>query len=260
MSGLELVNARVAKAGQVLLDGASLTVRPGELVVLAGPNAAGKTTAVRALLGLEPLASGSAQLGGTDVRQLAPAGRARRAAWLPQNRSFAWPFSVGRAVELGRYAWGGAGARPSAQDREAVEAALAACGLEGLRHRAVDTLSGGEQARVHLARVLAAQTPAILADEPTGMLDPAQADATLDLLAARARAGAAVLVVLHDLVLAARKADRVILMQAGRVVADGPPPVALAPARLAGVFAIASSWTGDRLELGARITPPAAPD
>ena len=133
MSGLELVNARVAKAGQVLLDAASLTVRPGELVVLAGPNAAGKTTAVRALLGLEPLASGSALLGGTDVRRLTPAGRARRAAWLPQNRSFAWPFSVGRAVELGRYAWGGAGARPSAQDREAVDAALAACGLPAAR-------------------------------------------------------------------------------------------------------------------------------
>lgn len=109
MTGLSLHDARVAKAGQMLLDGASLTVEPGELVVLAGPNAAGKTTAVRALLGLEPLASGSAQLGGVDVRQLAPAERARRAAWLPQNRSFAWPVSVARAVELGRYAWGGAG-------------------------------------------------------------------------------------------------------------------------------------------------------
>lgn len=259
MSGLALIEARVARAGQVLLDSTSLAVRPGELVVLAGPNAAGKTTAVRALLGLEPLASGSAQLGGSDVRRLAPAERARRAAWLPQNRSFAWPLSVGRAVELGRYAWGGAGARPSVLDREAVDAALVACGLDALRHRAVDALSGGEQARVHLARVLAARTPAILADEPTGMLDPAQADATLDLLAARARDGAAVLVVLHDLVLAARKADRVILMQGGRVVADGAPRDALAPERLAEVFAIASSWTGGRLELGPRLVPPGRP-
>lgn len=254
MSGVALIDARVARGGKLLLDGVSLAIQPGELVVLAGPNAAGKTTAMRALLGLEPLVSGSAQMGGTEVRHLNPTERARRAAWLPQHRSFAWPLPVGRAVELGRYAWGGAAARSMAQDREAVEAALAACGLDGLRNRAVDTLSGGEQARVHLARVLAARTPVILADEPTGMLDPAQADATLDLLAARARDGAAVLVVLHDLVLAARKADRVVLMQAGRVVADGPPRTALAPERLAAVFAIAASWTDNRLELGPRLT------
>ncbi|WP_126976021.1 ABC transporter ATP-binding protein [Frigidibacter oleivorans] len=229
MTLLALDRLSVTRAGRPVLEGATLTIGAGEVVGLIGPNGAGKTTLLRAALGLIP-AKGHASLAA-----LPPARRARAAAFLPQQRDIAWPMPVAAVVALGRVAHAGS-AGPA--DRAAVERALAAMGLADLAARPATELSGGEQARVLIARVLAQEAPLILADEPVAGLDPAQQIATMQVFAAHAAAGGAVLASLHDLGLAARHCTRLVMMQAGRIVADGPPAAVLTGAHLARVFGI----------------------
>jgi iron complex transport system ATP-binding protein len=242
MSTLSLTDAVATLGGVRRLDGASFTAPAGAMTGLLGPNGAGKTTAVRALLGLTPLDSGQARIGVADPRRLDAAARARAVAYLPQTRPLAWPMAVRDVVALGRFAHGGLLGRPAPEDAAAVAQALAACDLEALADRPGDMLSGGERARMHVARALAAQTPALVADEPTAALDPRHAIAVLDILKARATAGAAVLVILHDLPLAARTCDRIVLMDSARVVADGSPQDVLTPERIADVYGVAARW------------------
>lgn len=249
MSGLELDGAVVTLGGVRRLDDASLTAPPGALTGLLGPNGAGKTTAVRALLGLLRLEAGRARIDGADARRLDPRTRARAVAYLPQARPLAWPMSVRDVVALGRFAHGGPLGRPGADDAAATAQALADCDLTALADRAGDTLSGGERARMHVARALAARTPALVADEPTAALDPRHAIAVLDILKARAAAGGAVLVILHDLALAARCCDRIVLMDSGRVVADGAPQAVLTPQRIAQVYGVAARWRDGALSV-----------
>jgi iron complex transport system ATP-binding protein len=236
------LEAAVARLGtRQVLAGASFSARPGQLTGLVGPNGAGKTSAVRALMGQLPLMSGTARVGAQDPFRLPPLELARTVAWLPQVRPLAWPVRVREVVALGRYAHAGPLGRLAAADRAAVDAALAACALDAFADRSVASLSGGELARVHLARVLASGTPALIADEPTASLDPRQAFQMMDLLAARARAGAAVLVIVHDLALAARSCDRIVVLDGGAVKADGPPHDALTASVLQGVFGVSGS-------------------
>jgi iron complex transport system ATP-binding protein len=242
VSGLALQDAVVTLGGARRLDGARFTVPAGALTGLLGPNGAGKTTAVRALLGLAPLESGQARIGVADPRRMDARARARAVAYLPQTRPLAWPMAVRDVVALGRFAYGGPLGRSGPQDSAAVARALCDCDLEALADRPADTLSGGERARMHVARALAARTPALVADEPTAALDPRHAIAVLDILKARAAAGCAVLVILHDLALAARSCDRIVLMDMGRVVADGAPQEVLTPERLAAVYGVAGRW------------------
>ena len=245
MSALMLADATVTLGERRVLDAVSLSVAPGELVALLGPNGAGKTSAVRALLGHLPLAAGQARVAGVDPRTLAPRARARAVAYLPQARPLAWPVAVREVVALGRFAGGGPLGRLAPPDREAVAAALEACGLATLADRSVAGLSGGELARVHVARALAAGTPALVADEPTAALDPRHALAVMQILRDRsAGCGVACLVILHDLALAVRFADRVILLHDGRVAADDRPDRALTPERLAAVYGVRARWTG----------------
>ncbi len=231
---LELATARLGN--RAVLDAASLTVRAGELVALVGPNGAGKSSAIRALAGLLPLSAGRALLGDKTIKSLSPRARAAAAAYLPQERRIAWNMPAVEVAALGAPFLSPAEALSSAY------AALEAVEADHLTDRGVAEMSGGERARVLLARALAAQSHALLVDEPIAGLDPDAQLMVLDLLRTRARAGQAVLVSLHDLGLAARYADRVIVMHQGRVVADAVPTEALTPRVMVEVFGLSARW------------------
>jgi iron complex transport system ATP-binding protein len=215
----------------------SLRLDRGELVALVGPNGAGKTTLMRALAGLLP-ATGEIRLDEKPLTALSPRERARMIAYLPQGHAFHWPMPVQAIVALGREPHGDAFSRRTDADRAAVAHALAATGTEAFVARPVTTLSGGERARVALARALATEAPLLLADEPTAALDPRHQLVVMRLLRDAAHAGNAVLAIMHDLSLAARFADRVLVMDRGALAADGPPDVALAQERVAAVFGV----------------------
>lgn len=229
---------RASLGGRAVVRGASWRLAEGELVALLGANGAGKTTALRAVLGLIPRAGGAVRVGGDDPARMPPSARARLVAYLPQARPLAWPVRVRDVVALGRFAHGAAPGRLGGADAAAVARALTACDLEPFADRACTTLSGGEAARVHVARALAADAPFLLADEPTAALDPLHQQQVMRLLRAGADAGRGVLVVMHDAALAARTADRLLWMAGGRIVADGPPEATLTADRLAEVYGV----------------------
>lgn len=228
----------------VLVDAASLRLVPGEFAVLLGPNGAGKTSLIRATLGLVEPNGGNATLNGYNIRDLSPMARARSIAYLPQIRPLAWPNRVRDVVALGRFSHGGAFGRLGQSDTSAVERAMTACDLGHLADRNADTLSGGELARMHCARAFAAEAPLLIADEPTAALDPRHQFRILDLIADFVRHGGGALVVLHDIHMAARYATRLIWMQQGRIVADGPPAATLTEERLDAIYGIKATVEG----------------
>ncbi|WP_405401775.1 ABC transporter ATP-binding protein [Paracoccus sp. Ld10] len=226
MTLLHLSALSLSRGSVPVLDRIDLTVNGGEFVGLLGPNGAGKTTLLRAALGLLPAT------GRSSLAELVPDARARQAAYLPQGREIAWPMPVDAVVALGRIA------HPASDDHPAVRGALQALGLMALRHRDATTLSGGEQARVLIARALAQDTPLLIADEPIAGLDPAAAIGVMDLFADLAGQGRGVIASLHDLGLAARHCTRLVVLDRGRVAADGPPASVLTPDLMARVFGI----------------------
>ncbi len=234
---LVLEDVRGGYGPRPVLHGVHLRVAPGELVALVGPNAAGKTTLVRALMGRLPV-QGRITWQGQDVLAMSPRRRARILAVVPQNGPLPRHFTVAQTVLLGRtpyLPWWGA---PRPADRQAVRAALDALGLTPLAERTLGTLSGGQRQRVLIARALAQATPVLVLDEPTAHLDWRVQLEVLTLARQRAQAGLAVLAVLHDLNLAVRFADRVALLHQGRVVAQGPPNAVLTPRRVAAVYGV----------------------
>lgn len=194
----------VALAGRTVLHDVRFQAEAGELVAVVGPNGAGKSTLLRGLAGLLP--------GGRPDPV--------RVAWLPQGARCAWGMTVAEVVALGRVPHGDAGA-------EAVKEAIVSCGLSALREERVDRLSGGQQRRVMLARVLAGVPSVLLLDEPAADLDPAAAHGVMALLRGRAAAGACVVAVLHDIGLALHHASRMAVVDGGRIVADGVPEAVL---------------------------------
>lgn len=229
---LALEHVSVTLGPRAVLSDVSLEVRPGEVVALLGPNGAGKTTLMRSALGLISSKAGSAKLGAEDPQTLTARARALRAAYLPQRPQSIWPISVEALVALGRFAHGAAPDRLSGADQTAVDEALEACALTALRARRMDEISGGEKARAHLARALAQHAPLLILDEPSAGLDPAQSLAVADVLKAHAAKGGGVLISMHDVALAARMADRVLLLREGKTLALGAPHEALTPETL----------------------------
>ncbi len=221
-----------------LLSGATLSLGSGELVAILGPNGAGKTTLLRALLGLTPMVSGKSVVDGENIADLSPMQRARRISYLPQQRPLAWPNSVRDVVSLGRFAHGAALGRLGNVDAHAVDDAIEACNLVALANRRTDNLSGGELARVHFARALAAQTPLLVADEPVAALDPRHQLSISDLIRRYVDGGGGALVVLHEVSLAARFADRLLWMRDGRIVADGSPKDTLTAERMRDIYGV----------------------
>jgi iron complex transport system ATP-binding protein len=216
----------VRRNGCPVVDAATLAIGPGEVVGLIGPNGAGKTTLMRAALGL------LAHQGRSSLAALPAARRARAAAFVPQGRAVAWGIPVAALVALGRLPHGGA------DPGDAVGRAIRRMGLGPHRDRPATALSGGELARALIARALAQEAPLLLADEPVAGLDPAHQLRTMAVFAELAAEGRGVLVAIHDLGLAARGCSRLVLMDRGRIVADGPPGAVLTPAALAAVFGV----------------------
>jgi iron complex transport system ATP-binding protein len=208
-----------------VLHDVSLALAPGSFTAVVGPNGAGKSTLLRALAGVIPVT-------GRLVRH-------SPLAYLAQDGSIAWPMPVRDVVALGRRRFGGLRSLLSPADAEAIEAALTDCGLTALADAPATDLSGGETARVLLARALAVRAPLLLLDEPVAALDPAHQVATMDLLARERRQGHAVVTVLHDLGLALHYADRMLVVADGRIVADAPPQELLTSRLLDRVFGIA---------------------
>jgi len=236
MNLLSLTDLSVQRRSRAVLDKVSLTIAPGECIGLIGPNGAGKTTLLRAALGLLP-ATGAASLADISAQE-----RARAVAWMPQSRDIAWPVTVETLIALGRIPHLARGARLQPADQTAIDAAIARMGLQEYRTRTATRLSGGEQARVLIARALAQDTPLLIADEPIAGLDPASQIATMQVFADLAREGRSALVSLHDLGLAARHCSRLLMLHDGRLVADGPPAQVLTAANVRRVFGVSAFY------------------
>ena len=244
MTNLRVTNMSVMAGDMPLVENVSFDLKPGELIALLGPNGAGKTTALRAALGLQKISSGETTLAGDPTQTLSPLSRARRIAYLPQARPLAWPNRVKDIVALGRFSHGSAMGDLKGGDKLAVDTALVACDITHLSNRQADTLSGGELARVHLARAVAAKAPLLIADEPVASLDPRHQFRVMDLIQAYVKGGGGALVVLHDVSLAAKYADRLIFMKEGRAVLSGSPQETLSAKNLADIYGIKARLDG----------------
>jgi len=238
MTELRGTGITVSAGAATLVDNASVNVRAGELVAILGPNGAGKTTLLRALLGLSKVTDGSSTLNGDDCFHLSPIERAKRVSYLPQRRPLAWPNKVYDVVALGRFAHGAALGRLGAVDAEAVDQAIESCDLGALSRRTTDSLSGGELARVHFARAIAARTPLLVADEPVAALDPRHQLRIAELIRRFVDSGGGALVVLHEVALAARFADRLVWMNGGRIVVEGTPAETLSSQTMREVYGV----------------------
>jgi iron complex transport system ATP-binding protein len=241
----------ICLGGQRVVTDLSIALGEGELVALVGPNGAGKSSALKALAGVTPLVAGEILIDGVNARRLSLRARARCIAWLPQARPVAWNLAAHDVVSLGRFAESpSAYEHLGAADRQAVDEALVKADAVQLAARAFHTLSGGEQARVHLARLLASPAPCLLLDEPCAALDIAHQLSLMETLAAEAASGRAILVVLHDLDLAARYCQRIMVMEAGRKVADDGPHDALNHHVLEQVFGVRRNAEGGLVRAG----------
>lgn len=218
-----------------LLKEVSFLLGPGEVLAILGPNGAGKSTLIRLLSGELTPTTGQVFLGGKPLSQLSPLSQARMRAVLVQVRQVSFPFTVWEVVMMGRLPHLD-GRAEGKEDLARTEEALRLTGAFPFSDRAYHSLSGGEATRVDLARVLAQSDSLLILDEPTNHLDPRYVVEVLRLLRQLARAGASVLVVLHDLNLAARVADRVLLLHQGQVVALGKPNEVLSPPILEAVY------------------------
>lgn len=237
VSGTPLVVATgvsVCRGGDRVVDGVDLAAHAGEVMALVGPNGAGKSTLLGALAGDHPLDGGTVTVHDAPLGSWRPDELAVRRGVLLQQVDVAFPFTVTEVVRMGRTPWAKTAAADF--DDEVIASALAEVDLDRFDHRTYSSLSGGERARAALARVLAQEPTVLLLDEPTAALDIGHQEVAFDLVRRRAARGDAVVVVLHDLGLAAAYADTVALLDEGRLVAAGPPAAVLTADRLSRVY------------------------
>ena len=232
---LQADNLLLSLGGRRVVDGVSISLAAGQWVALVGPNGAGKSSLLSVLAGLRPPDAGTVHLAGRPLAQWTARQRAQRLAWLSQQGEAEGDIAVADVVRLGRLPHQGLFGAATPADETAVQAAMAETECAAFAHRRLSALSGGERQRVLLARALAVGAPVLLLDEPTTHLDAPHQRALVRSLAARARAGAAVAAVLHDLNLALA-ADRLLVMCQGRLVADGAPADPAVRQRLVQVF------------------------
>lgn len=229
-----VTDARLTLGGSTILDGADLEVRAGEVRALVGPNGAGKSTLLSVLTGDRAPSRGHVTVHGAPLSSWSTADLALRRAVLTQDVTVSFPFTVREVVEMGRAPWRGTAFEED--DDAIVDDALAATDVAHLQARSFTTLSGGERARAALSRVLAQRTQLLLLDEPTAALDLRHQELVLTLAREHAQAGGAVVVVVHDIGLAAAYADQVTILAGGRVVGDGPPGTVLTADLLSDVY------------------------
>lgn len=242
---LDARDVEVAIGGVPILHGADLTVEAGELVAVVGPNGAGKSTFARAVAGIQKRSGGSVHWNGADLAKLRGRRLARLRAFVPQRARVPDGITVRDAVRIGRSPHVGPLQRMTRGDHDAVERALARAGVDAFAERALTTLSGGELQRVQIAVALAQEAPLLIADEPTSHLDLGAAAGVARLLRSLTHDGLAVVLVVHDLALAAAVADRVVVMAAGRTVATGAPAEVLATECLAEVWRVDAALETD---------------
>ncbi|MFB7860995.1 ABC transporter ATP-binding protein [Streptomyces sp. NPDC056069] len=231
-------------AGVPIVRGVSVDIAPGETVGLIGPNGSGKSSLLRCLAGLRFPDAGTVRYDGVPVAGWSPRRIARRLAFVEQHSGADSDLRVADVVGLGRTAFRDRWRGPGSTDRAVVAAALERVGLTALAGRPWKTLSGGERQRVHIARALAQQAYGLLLDEPCNHLDVKH---QLELMELLSGTGQTVLVALHDLSLAARYCDRLLLLHHGRLVAAGPPAAVLTAGRLAAVFGVDAELSTDSL-------------
>lgn len=231
---IEAAGVSVMIEGHRILQNIDLRVQAGELVAVVGPNGAGKSTLFAALTGDITLAEGRVLLHGQPAASWSQSEQALRRAVLPQQIAVSFPFLVADIVGMGRAPWSGTPAED--EDESIVAAAMQATESAHLGGRQFPSLSGGERARVALARVLAQSSQLLLLDEPTAALDLHHQEVVLSTLRRHASEGAGIVVVLHDLGLAAAHADRIVLMHRSRIVADASPPEVFTPELLSTVY------------------------
>ncbi len=227
------------------LDDVSFEASAGELVGLIGPNGAGKTTLLRVLAGLIAPASGNVTLTGQPFGRMDRRERARLLAYLPQGAPVHWPLNVGRLVALGRLPHLDPWRKLEPKDDSAIALAMEAAEVSDFADRPVTTLSSGERMRAMIARALAVEPLVLLADEPVTSLDPYHQLKVMELLQARVREGVTVAVVLHDLTLAGRFCDRLVLLDQGRIVTQGAPAHVLSPDFLSEIYGIEADYGQD---------------
>lgn len=240
MSRLAVDNLVLSRGHRTILHGVSFRVEQPCLIGLLGPNGAGKSTLLRGLAGLTPADSGQIHLGDALLTDIPAHERARKLALLPQERTVHWPLHVHDVVMLGRMPYRSLLGRPSETDRQAVAQAMRDMHVDQFATRPFSQLSGGEQARVLIARTLAQDPDLLLADEPVNGLDPAHQISLMTTLQTIVAAGRTIIVSLHDLTLAARFCDRLLLLHEGRLVGDGTAETVLSADNLAHVYGISA--------------------
>lgn len=231
---LEAVDVVYQVPGKTILDGVTLTIKAGKVLALLGPNGAGKSTLLSLLAGDETPTSGQINMAGRPLGDHKLAHLARTRAVMTQEQKLSFPFPVQDVVEMGRAPW--RGLPQEDQDDHLVSRALALAEVDHLRPRLFPTLSGGEKARVSFARVLAQDTEILMLDEPTAALDIRHQEAVLAQARLEADRGAAVVVVLHDLTLAAAYASEIVILKDGKIAGQGTPRAVLTPDLLSRVY------------------------
>lgn len=238
MNLLDATTLSVRFDGIEILSGVDFSIDSGELVGLIGPNGAGKTTLLRTLSGLLPYNLDKIRFLGQPLSVINRKQLARDLAYLPQGNESHWPVTVNTLVMFGRLPHGNPWRGPSKKDREIVQQALKACDVSQFAGRSLDTLSGGERARVMLARVLAVEPRLLLADEPVTGLDPAHQLDVMERFRQLSNLGMGIVIVVHDLTLAARYCHRLVMLSEHKVVAQGKPSEVLSAQNLARCFGI----------------------